>query len=100
MMMVVVAARSGAKTGIIADMLAFVHTFIVGAVRFKAVGFSSILVTLSRDRILIAVLVTILVSALITGSVSTRRVVSKRGSATEPNCANSQDQKSRKEVFH
>jgi hypothetical protein len=65
MMMVIVVARSSAKAGIIAGMLAFVHTFTIGAVNFSAVGFSDIFVTLSCNRILIAVLV----SAFITSSV-------------------------------
>jgi hypothetical protein len=64
MMMVMVAARSNAISGIIAGMLAFVHTFTIGAVNFSAVGFSDIFVTLSCNRILIAVLV----SAFITSS--------------------------------
>jgi hypothetical protein len=68
MMMVMVAARSSAISGIIAGMLAFVHTFTIGAVNFSAVGFSDIFVTLSCNRILIAVLITVLVSAFITGS--------------------------------
>jgi hypothetical protein len=72
-MTVMMVARSSAKAGIIAGMLAFVHTFTIGAVNFfSAVGFSDIFVTLSCDRILIAVLV----SAFITSSVPTRRVVS------------------------
>jgi hypothetical protein len=57
MMMVMVAARSSAISGIIAGMLAFVHTFTIGAVNFSAVGFSDIFVTLSCNRILIAVLI-------------------------------------------
>ena len=69
MMMVIVVARSSAKAGIIAGMLAFVHTFTVGAVNLSAVGFSDIFVTLSCNRILIAVLVTMLVSAFITSLV-------------------------------
>jgi hypothetical protein len=68
MMMVMVAARSSAISGIIAGMLAFVHTFTIGAVNFSAVGFSDIFVTLSCNRILIAVLITVLVSAFITSS--------------------------------
>jgi hypothetical protein len=68
MMMVMVAARSNAISGIIAGMLAFVHTFTIGAVNFSAVGFSDIFVTLSCNRILIAVLITVLVSAFITSS--------------------------------
>jgi hypothetical protein len=68
MMMVIVVARSSAKAGIIAGMLAFVHTFTIGAVNFSAVGFSDIFVTLSCNRILIAVLITVLVSAFITSS--------------------------------
>jgi hypothetical protein len=96
MMMVIVVARSSAKAGIIAGMLAFVHTFTVGAVSFSAVGFSDIFVALSCNRILIAVLVTMLVSAFITSLVRIRRVVSKSrdGGAAETNCANGQDQKS------
>src|SRR6266446_3494422 len=96
MMMVMVAARSSAISGIIAGMLAFVHTFTVRAVNFSAVGFSDIFVTLSCNPILIAVLITVLVSAFITSSVATRRVVSKSrdGGAAETNCANGQDQKS------
>ena len=43
-MMVMVVARSSAKAGIITGMLAFVHTFTVGAVNFSAVGFSDIFV--------------------------------------------------------
>jgi hypothetical protein len=43
-MMMVVVARSSAKAGIITGMLAFVHTFTVGAVNFSAVGFSDIFV--------------------------------------------------------
>jgi hypothetical protein len=43
-MMVMVVARSSAKAGIIAGMLAFVHTFTIGAVNFSAVGFSDIFV--------------------------------------------------------
>ena len=50
-MMMVMVARSSAKAG----MLAFVHTFTIGAVNFSAVGFSDIFVTLSCNRILIAV---------------------------------------------
>ena len=47
-MTVLVVARSSAKTGIIAGMLAFVHTFTVAAINFfSAVGFSDIFVTLS-----------------------------------------------------
>jgi hypothetical protein len=45
-MMVMALARSSAKAGIIAGMLAFVHTFTVGAINlFSAVGFSDIFVT-------------------------------------------------------
>jgi hypothetical protein len=97
MMMVTVAASSSAKAGIIAGMLAFVHTFTVGAVNFSAVGFSDIFVTLSCNRILIAVLVTMSVSAFIASLVRIRRVVSKSGDdgAAETDCANGQDQKSK-----
>ena len=44
-MMVTVLARSSAKAGFIAGMLAFVHTFTVWAVNFSAVRFSDIFVT-------------------------------------------------------
>ena len=43
-MTVMLVARSSAKAGIIAGMLAFVHTFTVGAENFSAVGFSDIFV--------------------------------------------------------
>jgi 1,4-dihydroxy-2-naphthoate octaprenyltransferase len=43
-MMVMVVARSSAIAGIIAGMLAFVHTFTVGTVNFGAVGFGDIFV--------------------------------------------------------
>jgi hypothetical protein len=96
MMVMVVVARSSAKAGIIAGMLASVHTFTVGAVYFSTVGFSDIFVALSCNRILIAVLVTVSVSAFITSSVPIRRVVSKSrdGGAAVTDCADSQDQKS------
>jgi len=42
--MTVVVATPSAKSGIIPCMLAFVHTFTVGAVNFSAVGFSDIFV--------------------------------------------------------
>jgi hypothetical protein len=45
MMVMVVAARSSAKAGLIACMLPFVHTFTVEAINFSAVGFSDIFVT-------------------------------------------------------
>jgi hypothetical protein len=46
-MAVLVVPRSSAKAGLIAGMLAFVHTCTVGAVSFSAVGFSDIFVSLS-----------------------------------------------------
>jgi hypothetical protein len=45
--MVMVMARSRAKAGLIAGMLACVHTFTVWVRNFSAVGFSDIFVTLS-----------------------------------------------------
>ena len=45
-MMVMAVAGSSAKADIIAGMLAFVHTFTVGAINFfSPVGFSDIFVT-------------------------------------------------------
>jgi hypothetical protein len=103
--MTVMVARSLAKASIIASMLAFVHACAIGTVNFSAMGFSDIFVTQSRNRVLIAVSVTMLVSVFITSSVPIRRVVSKcrDGGAAETNCANGQDQKSenlREETFH
>jgi hypothetical protein len=105
-MTVMVVARSTAIASIIAGMLAFAHPCAIGTVSFfSAVGFSNIFVTQSRNGILIAVSVTMLVSVVITSSVPIRRVVSKcrDGGAAKTNCAESQDQKSgnlREETFH
>jgi hypothetical protein len=53
--MMVALAGSSSKAGIVAGTLASTHTFTVRAVSFSAAGFSGIFVTLSSNRILVAV---------------------------------------------
>jgi hypothetical protein len=55
MVVIVVLAGSSAKAGIVAGTLASAHSFTVRTVSFSAAGFSGIFLTLSPDRILVAV---------------------------------------------